>query len=413
MFTTLLSTIVLATSAFASPYRRQSLSPNYLYFITNDPQGNYVVAANIDANGNPIYAGVASAGGAGVHGLVDPNGPVVPLNPDATFSQGVVQVHQGNGLLATVNTANHTVVLFAIDPSDPGRLTMLGQPVPSGGEAPNSLVFNKAGDQLWVLNTGAVNGIAGFTVTKDGLQPQDGTFRPLGLNETTPSTGPFGAASQVVYTQDEKNVIAAVKGPLFGPGFLAAWPIGDDGQLAENFTEIATAPGGGHPFSLTPIPGQNAFFSADFSIGVDVYDFSNGIEGVNNSPRTIGVAVPGQDATCWSAYSELLDKYYVMDVTGHQITEVQVDSNLAVTVGANWSVTTGPIDSVAMTVSNHSYLYTLLAKTLQIGVWKLDVDGLPESQQFLNLTEPVEQDGAFITMNYVQGMASYTADWEA
>ena len=51
------------------------------------------------------YAGITAAGGAGVHGQVDPTGPVKPLEADATFSQGIVQVHQRSGLLATVNVS--------------------------------------------------------------------------------------------------------------------------------------------------------------------------------------------------------------------------------------------------------------------------------------------------------------------
>jgi hypothetical protein len=47
------------------------------------------------------------------------------------------------------------VQLFSIDPLRPASLTPLGNPVPSGGQFPNSLTFNDAGDVLCVLNGGA------------------------------------------------------------------------------------------------------------------------------------------------------------------------------------------------------------------------------------------------------------------
>ncbi|VDC05244.1 unnamed protein product [Peniophora sp. CBMAI 1063] len=402
----------LAARAIATPVISRAFASDTLYIITNDPQGNYVVAANIDNNsGNLTYAGITSAGGSGVHGQVDPTAPVAPLQGDATFSQGIVQVHQRNNLLATVNTADSTVVLFSIDPLQPGRLTMIGQPVPSGGTSPNSLVFNEAGDRLWVLNTGAVNGVACFAVTENGLEAQADTIRSLGLNQTTPSTGPFNTASQVLYTQGEQGILVAVKGQFNGSlGFLAVWDIDEEGNVAENFTRIATPPTSGFPFSLEAINGANAYLAADFGLGIDVYDFSEGVDNVSSSNRTTAVAIPGQNAACWTTYSELLDRYYVMDVNRNVITSVEIDSNLTVTVGSNFTADSGPIDSQALSIGEHSYLYSLLASSLQIGVWRLDGVEEPVRQSSLDLTI-ILQDGASLTANYTQGMAYYKSGY--
>ncbi|VDC03928.1 unnamed protein product [Peniophora sp. CBMAI 1063] len=410
----LLMIVALAARATAHPVYPRVVAFDTLYFITNDPQGNYVVAANIDDDGNLFYAGITAAGGSGVHGQVDPAGPVAPLEADATFSQGIVQVHQRSNLLATVNTANHTVVLFAIDPMQPGRLTMLGEPVPSGGTSPNSLIFNEAGDRLWVLNTGTTNGIACFAVSQDGLQPQTDSFRSLGLNQTTPSTGPFGSASQILYTQDETGILVAVKGQLEDPstGFLAVWPIDDQGNVAANFTRIATPTNGGFPFSLTPVAGVNAYLAADLAMGMDVFDFSEGIDSVASSPRTAAVPIVGQHAACWTTYSSTLDRYYVIDVNANVITPVEIDSNLTVTVGSNFTAESGPIDSLAITIGLQSYLYTLLSQSLQIGVWRLDGVDQPVRQSSLDLSV-ILQDGATLTANYTQGLAYYQSGFSA
>ncbi|KZV70581.1 hypothetical protein PENSPDRAFT_734595 [Peniophora sp. CONT] len=375
---------------------------NTLYFITNDPQGNHVVAANVDSNGDLTYAGATAAGGVGVHGLGGPGA-------DASFSSGIVQVHQKKSLLATVNTLNNTVVLFEVNPIDPGRLKMLGKPVYSGGTSPNSLVFDGSGDRLCVLNTGSVNGMACFTVAQDGLHAQSDSVRHLGLNQTTPATGPFGTASQIAFTKDEKNLIAAVKGTMTAPGFLAVWPLDKHGRPASNFVRVSTPSNAGRPFSLTPVNGADAFLSADFAVGFDIFDFSRGVDGVSKSPRTVGVPIAGQMAACWSAYSSALDSYYVVDVGTAAITEVKVDKSLKASVVSNFTVPpkSGPVDTLAVNVGQHSYLYTLLASNLQIGVWRLDGNKHPLQQTFLDLSV-LRQHGVPLSPNLAQVLAIYS-----
>jgi hypothetical protein len=60
-----------------------------------------------------------------------------------------------NNKLNFIQAGSNTVQLFSIDPLKPASLTPLGNPVPSGGQFPNSLTFNDAGDVLCVLNDGA------------------------------------------------------------------------------------------------------------------------------------------------------------------------------------------------------------------------------------------------------------------
>lgn len=172
-------------------------------------------------------------------------------------------------------------------------------------------------------------------MTEDGLSAQSDSFRELGLiNQTTPATGPFGTASQIVYTQDEKNIVVTVKRTFEDTrsGFLAIWPVDEAGHLSSNYTAVPTPINGGAPFSLTPVNGANAFFATDFDVGVDIFDFSDGVEGVSSSPRTVAVPIDGQAATCWSTYSSALDRYYSVDVGHDAITEFKVDANLTASV---------------------------------------------------------------------------------
>jgi hypothetical protein len=83
--------------------------------ITNDPNGNFVVSADIKHNGtlvshprmtflfDDIFTGMQSlrqavyTGGSGGHGVSNSNGP------DALFSQGSVKTSQAANMLATVS----------------------------------------------------------------------------------------------------------------------------------------------------------------------------------------------------------------------------------------------------------------------------------------------------------------------
>jgi hypothetical protein len=314
------------------------------------------------------YAGTAFAGGSGTHGN---DGGV--LGADVTFSNGLIVTHQDSQRLATVNvrvtccslvdaaltalqTQSNTVALFSINPDDPSELTMLGNPVPSGGDYPNSLTFNKAGDMLCVLNAGTNGTIlcaTRFTVTRilsklisdvlrcydvtySGLSAQEDSIRTLpNYNQTTPPTGPSNTAGAIAFTPDEQNIVVAIKGTVSppSPGFLAVWPIEDDGSLAFDPTIVANpSPAGDLAFSLTPIPGHNAFLSADFLSAVDVFDMDGGVDNASGASGTTSRVIDGGLSLCWSTYSPTLDRFYLASPPQSLVVEVTVDENLQTTI---------------------------------------------------------------------------------
>ncbi|KZV70644.1 hypothetical protein PENSPDRAFT_685357 [Peniophora sp. CONT] len=378
------------------------MSPQHtLYFITNDAAGNYVVAASVNADGLLTGATSTYAGGVGVHDF----GPIVQ-GPDGTFSQGIVQVHQERNLLATVNTVNHTAVLFSINPFDPTLLTMVGKPVSTQGDSPNSVAFNRAGDTLCVQNTGAKNGVACFDVTKAGLKLQNNTVRELGLfNQTVPATGPFNTASQIAFTNDQKNILVAVKGTLSDPGFFALWSFDQSGGLSANYTRIAPPTGAGLPFSLTNIRGTDAFMAVDFALGLDIIDFSAGITA--DTVRIKAVPIPGQQAACWSTYSSARNSYYAVDTSADVVTEVRIDNALGTSVVNNFTLPDAPIDSIAISVGRKSYFYTLFPTLVDIGVWDLDATPKPALVSLVSIAA-LTQNSVPLTPGGVQGMAAYT-----
>jgi 6-phosphogluconolactonase (cycloisomerase 2 family) len=76
-----------------------------------------------------------------------------------------------------LQAGSNTISMFSINPDHPSQLTAVGDPVPSEGEFPMSLAFNKQGTMLCVLNGGQVNGVNCYKVDpQNGLQAMSGTL---------------------------------------------------------------------------------------------------------------------------------------------------------------------------------------------------------------------------------------------
>ncbi|KAF7980718.1 hypothetical protein HWV62_37191 [Athelia sp. TMB] len=322
----ILASMLLATSVSAATIAA-SKPAGAAYFITNEPSGNHVVSIDIGSDGKLTSLNAVSTGGNGLHGL---GAPGAAPGSDGLFSQGSVQASHKAKVLAAVNPGSNTVSLFSINPSLPAGLKIIGRPVSSGGEFPISVAFNEAGSLLCALNGGKVAGVACYSVHHTlGLLPIPNTQRALHLNQTTPAAGPAGTASQISFSQDGKHLIAAVKGAPPTPGYLAVWAFGAGHSLSADFTQVAPASGGLLPFSLTPVPGKNAFFTADPGLGFEIFDFAGGFK---NSSSSSAVAVTGQKAICWSAYSKQSGDFYLVDAGASEVLEVSINDDLKGTV---------------------------------------------------------------------------------
>jgi hypothetical protein len=166
--------------------------------------------------------------------------------------------------------------------------------------------------------------------------PIANTVRSLGLNQTTPATGPAGSASHIIFSEDNSQLIASVKGVPPQPGFLAVWDVAADGSLSADFTSVAPQSGGLLPFSMTVIPGMNAILATDAGLGFDVFDF-NAVAPVQGNAtasgdRSSANAIAGQSATCWSSFSPKTGNFFLTDIGTSTITEVNVDANLKGTI---------------------------------------------------------------------------------
>ncbi|EIN12964.1 hypothetical protein PUNSTDRAFT_131194 [Punctularia strigosozonata HHB-11173 SS5] len=382
------------------------------YFITNEPSGNFVVSADIHSDGTLTLARAVSADGRGEHG----NDAPAATGPDGLFSQASVKASQNGKVLATVNPGSNTVAIFAINAKNPSIINMIGKPVSTEGEFPMSLALNEAGNKLCVLNGGQVNGVNCYKVDpKNGLQAIGGTLRSLGLNQTTPATGPAGTTSQLLFSSDEKSLIASVKGVPPQPGFLAVWSVNGDDSLSPDFTKVAPAAGGLLPFSMTPIPGKNALLVTDPGLGFDVFDLSN-VQSGGNSQSAINATgassanpISGQSATCWSSFSTKTGNFYLTDIGTAMVTEVNVDSNLNSTIVKQYAqkASSGTIDNAIATVNGKDFLYVLGANATQINVLSLDAPGQARGIQTLDIAGPSKNAGLTVNPFNLQGMTTF------
>ncbi|KAF8873063.1 hypothetical protein CPB84DRAFT_1854178 [Gymnopilus junonius] len=403
----LIAALALATTVSTSLAPRNSIA-GAVYFLTNDPSGNKVVSVSISADGlvgPTVHA--SSTEGRGLRGMTDP-----PNSADALFSQGSVAVNSNARLLAAVNAGSNTVSLFSINPDDPTRLTLLGRPVPSGGDFPQSVAINSRGTDVCVLNGGKVNGVNCYaTHPIFGLLPRANSIRLLNRNQTNPPSGPLGSLSSIIFSPDDSRLLAAVKGTPTAPGFIATWAVGFDGLLSSQYGKSTPAPGGGVPFSLTPIPGTNAYIATDAALGFDIFNFasSNNRNSTLEAASSTVTAIPGQGALCWSTYSSKSGNFYLIDTMTDIVSEVQVDGNLNGSLVKQYQLAAGSaiLDAEVATVNHNDFLYVLSAIAASIDVLSVSTPGKAKSVQTFPFTSAAKQAGATFTNINLQGLATY------
>jgi hypothetical protein len=408
MKVSLASTVLLLASGLvsATPIRQRRANNKNIagaaYFITNEAKGtgNNLVSANILSDGTLSFGRALAAGGRGAHGLT------TPVGPDALFSQGAVKVADTGNFLATINAGANTVTMFAINPQNPTDIQMVGQPVSSGGEFPMSLAIKSDGSMVCVLNGGAVNGVNCYSVDDNlGLVAMENNNRPLGLNQTTPATGPAGSASHIVFNANETQLIASVKGTPPTPGFIAVWDIdtANNNTLSADFQKVPPATGGVLPFSMTVIKSApNALLSTDPGIGFTIFDLS----GANKSSA---VPINGQSATCWSSFSTKTGNFYLTDIGTSKVTEVNVDANLKGTIVNQYPQINGSatIDNDIATIGSNDFMYVMSPNATAVQVLALNAPGKAQNIQTFDFSQDAANAGVTVSPDNLQGMATY------
>jgi len=237
-----------------------------------------------------------------------------------------------------------------------------------------------------------------------GLSPMNNTQRSLGLNQTTPATGPPGTVSDILFSEDGKKLLVSVKGTPPQPGFIAQWDVAADGSLSQAFKSlIATA--GGLPFGMSIIPGQNALFATDAAVGGSTFS----LEG---SESTSAIPVEGQGAVCWSARSPKTGSFFVTDIKTSKVTEITVGKDLKGNVVKQYPQTanSGTIDDAIATIKGNDFLYVLApnATSPQINVLCVgDAPGQAKELQPFDIGAALQKSKTKFDKVDLQGMAVF------
>ncbi|KZV76390.1 hypothetical protein PENSPDRAFT_598723 [Peniophora sp. CONT] len=375
-----------------------------VYFITNSLDENFVVAAQVGEDGIATDVKAISANGVGAQGQ--------PPNRGSLFSQGPVQVNQASGRLAVVNAGSNTVQLFDIDPKNPTNISAIGKPVPSGGDFPQSIAWNNAGDKMCVLNGGLKSNVQCFLVDKKGKMTAVGVGEITTYNQTSnPPRGPAGTASQVIFTADQGGIIAVAKGiPTDldnNPGYLRVWPLSDNGTIAPAPFQInITQPLGGLTFSLSQAPGRLVYVGSDATNGGIVVDMTAGPGNAVFSP----IDIPENKGNCWSVSAPKTGSFFISDLLNDKINEVALDDNNNATLVRQYDVPgMGPNEAVVAEIQGQEFMYMLMEGAQSIGVWRLDGPGKAVLTQLWEVAIPVQILGVTFDELLISGMSIYVS----
>ncbi|KAL4906970.1 hypothetical protein BDW74DRAFT_176567 [Aspergillus multicolor] len=325
---TLQLSVILASTAgsiYAHPSSR-SHSNRAVYVPTNDAE-NAVIGVRIQKNGLLGEPQVTLTGGTGESGL-DNDGE--PAGPDSLFSQGAVAV-AGEYVFA-VNPGSNSVSMLEFDRHDPSQLTLVGQPASIPGDFPNTVAASSKGRLVCVGTTGTKAGVSCTTYDRHGL----GTFdelRPFELNQTTPPVGPAGTLSHVLFSEDDSLLYAAVKGDgtANNTGFFSVFPIKHGCSPNTTATvvrkDIQSSPSGTNLlFGSVVIPSSGLVFATDPGFGAAVLKVN---DDTREAELVAKATLPGQQATCWAAYSDKTNSVFVTDVLVNRLVELDaVDASI-------------------------------------------------------------------------------------
>ncbi|KAH7106008.1 hypothetical protein BKA62DRAFT_766463 [Auriculariales sp. MPI-PUGE-AT-0066] len=411
MFKSLLAFISIAVSA-------NGASSGAAYFMTNGDDANHVVTTSIAADGKLTFG--QAIGGKGFNA----NAPGF----DSFFSQDPIVV-SGNTVLA-VNAASNTISAFTVKPEDPTQLKQVGKPVSSQGDFPISIGVNQNTNDIYVLNGGAKNGVAGFKFDGNtGLMPIPNAVRQIGVKQTTPPKGPPTTLTQAYFSLDDKYLLASVKGspPPGAPGFVAVWEYNaSTGVISDNFTAIVAPSGGALPFGFSTLPhNPSVVFLSDPAIGYEVIDLKASLASSNknstsglmsSAARTVpaagaskSYAIPDQKANCWTAFSGVTGNFYLMDPGKNVVSEVTVNSaTLQPTLVKQYSVGAGNVlDAQVAHIDGKDFLYVLSPNVSSIEVFALRAFGNAAHIQSFSYADGLSAAGLEPNSTNIVGMATW------
>jgi hypothetical protein len=260
--------------------------------------------------------------------------------------------------------------MFAIDSTDPTKLTMVGQPASTLGEFPMSVALSATLSQACVANSGAKAGIACFSMcSQKGLMPLDTELRSFDINQTTPPLGPTNTVSQTFFNNDSTALLTTVKGnpAVNNTGFLSVFPVVNN---AVSTQDVRSSPAGTAVlFGTALIPDSSNIFVTDASFGSATLSLSSS----NIASVSASTPITDQKATCWATFSDATGSAFVTDVGVNHLVEVDVTNGKLIKELNLTNGNPGMIDLVS--AGNFVYALSPGNATTKAAVTVFDVSG--------------------------------------
>ena len=247
-----------------------------VFVMTNDPNGNAVVAYDRLGDGRLKEVGTYATGGLG--GVLA--GSVV----DHTASQGALAFDESHDRLFAVNAGSSTVSVFTVSGD---RLTRT-QVLPSGGTFPVSVTVHDG--VVYVLNALGGGSLQGYLELGGLLVPLPGSARQLQLD---PSATPqfTHTPGQVTFSPDGSQVIVTTKA---NGSAIDVFAVGRLGYLSSS--PVVNAEPGTVPFAVSFDAEGNLVVAEAGTNALATYALAP-----DGSLTLLHRAATGQAATCWVA----------------------------------------------------------------------------------------------------------------
>lgn len=296
--------------------------------------------------------------------------------------------------LFTVNSGSHTLSMFVIYPWAPLYPKLVGKPVDTQGEFPQSVTYSAQLNTACVVNGGANNGVACFTVSiENGLSPVGG-LRPLkNLHTNTPPSGPPDSASEILFSPSSSALFVTIKGkpgPPAVPGYIYAFGV-NNGQISSD--AIISSPSALIlDYSINFLGSETSALITDPTFGASIVNIASDLTVMETHHTTI----PNQGAVCWAAYSRHYGTVYVVDANRTNVTALDPVSGAIKGVIQFQADALGGFD----TIIDRQWMY-ILSGANSVVVIDLEESGGTAVQQL-----GIAQEGP---AGHWQGMAVYPA----
>jgi 6-phosphogluconolactonase (cycloisomerase 2 family) len=249
--------------AFAQTARRAE-PPSLLFTLSNEVEGNRVLAFAADRDGNLAEPVAFATGGTG--------------SGNSLGSQAALVLSEDHHFLLAVNAGSNEISSFAVH----GTSLSLQDRVSSGGTRPISITERRG--LVYVVHAGGINNVVGFYLdTRGKLHAIPGAVRPLSMDNAGPG--------QIELTPDARHLVVSEK----STSKLDVFKVSAFGRLEPAQVEASA---GATPFGFE-FTQHGTLVVSEASGSLSSYALSR-----RDGVEVISAAIPDtQAAPCWVAIS--------------------------------------------------------------------------------------------------------------